>query len=313
MEKKLLVTGASGFVGRALVNELVEKGHSVVAVSRKQLTLTKLIEQVQIRDVSEWRNWSDLLTGVDVIVHAAARAHVMDDDSNALAEYRRVNRYATIQLAKQAAQAGVRRFIFLSSIKVNGESTLPDKPFSESDACMPVDPYGLSKWEAEQALMQIAHETGLEVVIIRPPVIYGPGVKGNFASMMHWVSQGTPLPFARVKNQRSLLALDNLVSFIISCLDHPNAANETFLLSDGEDLALPEIIQKIAYCEGRKARLIPVPVCWMKLVARMLGKSDIANRLFSSLQVNNGKAQELLNWRPVVSIDEQLKKMVTEK
>jgi len=310
--EKVLVTGASGFVGRALVNELVEKDHSVVAVSRKKLSLTKRIEQVQIRDVSEWQNWSDLLTGVDVIVHAAARVHLMDDDSNALAEYRRVNRDATIQLAKQAAQAGVRRFIFLSSIKVNGESTLPDKSFSESDACMPIDPYGQSKWEAELGLMHMSQETGMEVVIIRPPLIYGPGVKGNFANMMHWVSQGIPLPFARVKNQRSLLALDNLVSFIISCLDHPNAANETFLLSDGEDLALPEIIQKIAHCEGRKARLIPVPVCWMKLVARMLGKSDIANRLFGSLQVNSRKAQELLNWAPVVSIDEQLKKMVTE-
>lgn len=308
---RVLVTGANGFVGRALITELVGNGHCVVAVSRETLSQSIQVEQVQISDVSEWENWPENLRRVDVIVHTAARVHVMEgDDPEALSEYQRINRDATLQLASQAAKASVRRFIFLSTIKVNGELTFSGKPFTEKDACAPTDFYGLSKWEAEQGLKQIALETGLEVVIIRPPLIYGPGVKGNFANLMHWVSKGVPLPFGMVKNQRSLLALDNLVSFIISCLDHPNAANEVFLLSDGEDLSMPELIQKVAHFQGRRAKLIPVPVSWMKLVARVLGKKDIAARLFGSLQVNSSKAHELIDWSPVVVMDEQLKKMV---
>lgn len=308
---RVLVTGANGFVGRALITELVGNGHCVVAVSRETLSQSIQVEQVQISDVSEWENWPENLRRVDVIVHTAARVHVMEgDDPEALSEYQRINRDATLQLASQAAKAGVRRFIFLSTIKVNGELTFSGKPFTEKDACAPTDFYGLSKWEAEQGLKQIALETGLEVVIIRPPLIYGPGVKGNFANLMHLVSKGVPLPFGMVKNQRSLLALDNLVSFIISCLDHPNAANEVFLLSDGEDLSMPELIQKVAHFQGRRAKLIPVPVSWMKLVARVLGKKDTAARLFGSLQVNSCKAHELIDWSPIVVMDEQLKKMV---
>lgn len=229
-----------------------------------------------------------------------------------LAEYRRVNVQGTLALARQAAQAGVRRFIFLSSIKVNGERTGNGKSFCEADLPLPEDAYGLSKLEAEQGLMPLTQETGMEIVIIRPPLVYGPGVKGNFASMVRWVRKGIPLPFGAVRNKRSLVALENLVNFITLCADperSPRAANEVFLISDGEDVSTTELLRKVACAYGVSPRLLPVPVGLLRIAAGVLGKRAVADRLLGSLVVDSSKARELLGWKPVISMDEQLRKM----
>ncbi|MEA1988829.1 MAG: SDR family oxidoreductase [Pseudomonadota bacterium] len=253
------------------------------------------------------------LTDIDVVVHVAARAHIMREElADPLAEYREVNRDATLSLARLAADAGVKRFVFVSSIKVNGEFTRPGNPFLPDDKYIPTDPYGLSKYEAEQGLLNIAEETGMEVVIIRPPLVYGPGVKANFASMMNWVNKGIPLPFGAIHNQRSLVALDNLVDFMALCADReksPKAANQVFLISDGEDVSTTQLLQKVANAFNKKARLLSIPVGLMTFMAKLLGKGDVANRLFGSLQVDSSKARDLLDWKPVITMDEQLKKI----
>jgi len=252
------------------------------------------------------------LKSVDVVIHTVARVHVMNDSGNdLLADFRKVNTDATLNLAKQALRAGVKRFIFISSVKVNGEMTECGEPFQPDNSFVPTNPYGLSKYEAEQGLLALAKETGIEVVIIRPPLVYGPGVRANFATMMCWVDKGVPLPFGAIHNQRSLVALDNLVSFIIYCTDHPKAANEVFLISDGKDVSTTELLQKVAKALGKKAWLIPVPVSWMTFIAKLMGKDDVVNRLFGSLQVDSSKARELLGWQPVITMDEQLKKSRT--
>lgn len=323
----VLVTGANGFVGKQLCADLTKQGLVVKAAVRKHTVIESCIPVVT-GNIDNTTHWSDALPNVDVVIHTAARVHIMDDSSvEPLTEFRKINTAGTLNLARQAAEAGVKRFIFLSSIKVNGEmsggsdkncphpSPLPggegvNSAFTEKDSFIPADPYGLSKYEAEQGLLALAKETGLEVVIIRPPLIYGPGVKANFSSMMRWVNKGFPLPFGTIHNQRSLVALDNLVSFIIHCIDHPKAANEVFLISDGEDVSTTELLQKVAKALGKKSRLIPVPVWFMTLLAKLVGKSDMANRLFGSLQVDSSKAQELLGWKPVITMDEQLAKIV---
>jgi nucleoside-diphosphate-sugar epimerase len=221
-----------------------------------------------------------------------------------------MNRDAKLNLARQAADAGVERFIFISSIKVNGEDTSAGLPFKPDDKNIPADPYGLSKYEAEQGLLALGEETDMEVVIIRPPLIYGPNVKANFASMMAWVNKGVPLPFGAIHNQRSLVALDNLVSFIMLCMSHPKAANEVFLIADGEDVSTSDLLRKVAKAFGKQSRLIPVPVELMTFFATLIGKGAMANRLFGSLQVDSSKARELLGWKPVITMDEQLAKMV---
>ena len=308
----ILVTGATGFVGKALVERInAQDGMFVRAVFRSEVgALPDDVETVCIGDLNATNNWREALSDVDVIIHAAARVHVMDDTANdPLTEFRKVNLEGTLNLARQAVQAGVKRFIFISSIKVNGEETVLGKPFTADDAPDPVDPYGVSKAETEQALLEIASSTGLEVVIIRPVLVYGPGVKANFQSLMKWIYKGVPLPLGAVYNQRSLVALENLVSFIIHCIDHPKAANEIFLISDGKDVSTTELLQKVATAFGKRPFLIPVPVSLMKFAANTLGKGDVANRLFGSLQVNSSKAQKLLGWKPVISMDEQLKKI----
>jgi nucleoside-diphosphate-sugar epimerase len=314
---KVLLTGVTGFVGRGLVKVLETQDHQVSAlVSEFSEILPDSVSQIECGDLLHYlefeaRKAGAALENVDAVVHLAARVHIMQDtSSDPLEEFRRVNTEVTLNLARLAEEAGVKRFIFLSTIKVNGESTYPGEPFSEQDICKPIAPYGISKYEAEQGLLQISQETGMEVVIIRPPLIYGPGVKGNFASMMRWVGKGIPLPLGAVKNQRSLLALENLLDFINCCLAHPKAANEIFLLSDGHDVSTTELIQKLAQAQGKKALLLPVPVSLMKFVADLLGKRDVAERLFGSLQIDNSKACLKLNWSPVVSMDEQLRKML---
>ncbi|MDF1583979.1 MAG: SDR family oxidoreductase [Methyloprofundus sp.] len=324
----VFLTGSTGFVGSSLLNRFIDAGSAVVALVRNESIglpsgVKRVVGDLVSLSVGDCRvagaPLSDFalsfatttLKGCDVVVHTAARAHIMRDEvADPLAEYRRVNRDATLALARLAAEAGVKRFVFLSSIKVNGEMTRPGHFFIPEIEQVPADPYGLSKYEAEQGLLKIAQETGMEVVIIRPPLVYGPEVKGNFASMLNWVKKGIPLPLGAVHNLRSLVALDNLVDFIIHCIGHPKAANEIFLISDGEDVSTTALLQKVARAFGNKPRLISVPVCLMTFAAKLIGKGDVANRLFGSLQVDSSKARDLLGWTPVISMDQQLAKMV---
>jgi nucleoside-diphosphate-sugar epimerase len=320
--KKILVTGATGFVGGAVMDELLRLGMPIIAGVRKQTAnLADAVQQVVIGDLSVLEETSfalkrSLFKGVDIVVHTAARVHVMNDDAiDPLEAFRKVNRDATLVLARMAAESGVKRFVFLSSIKVNGEMTRPGHSFSHDDASVPTDPYGLSKYEAEQGLLALALETGMEVVIIRPPLVYGPGVKANFASMMKWMGKRIPLPFGAIHNQRSLVALDNLVDFIALCADReisPQAANQVFLISDNEDVSTTQLLRKVAKAQNNQAWLIPVPVGLMAFVAKLIGKEDVANRLFGSLQVDSSKARDLLGWKPVVRMDEQLEKIAKE-
>jgi len=315
---KVLVTGATGFVGQALVSSLMDEKYIVTALVREQsLLMSRNVMQVAGGNMNDWpisgsvfqKVIKKTLQDIEVVIHTAARVHVMHDDAfNSLLAFRRVNRDAILLLARLAADAGVKRFVFISSVKVNGEVTERNKRFTPDEQCVPDDPYGLSKYEAEQGLLVLAKETGMEVVIIRPPLVYGPNVKANFASMVKWVSKGIPLPLGVIDNNRSLVALDNLVSFIIHCIDHPKAANEVFLISDGEDVSTSELLRKVAKALGKKSRLISVPVWLMAIAAKLIGKGDMASRLFDSLQVDSSKARDLLGWKPVITMDEQLKK-----
>jgi nucleoside-diphosphate-sugar epimerase len=247
------------------------------------------------------------------VVHTAARVHVMEGgEFDPLTEYQRVNVQGTRRLAKQAVTAGVKRFVFISSIKVNGEITPPDQSFSSEGGATPQDPYGISKLEAELALYEIAKETDMEVVIIRPPLVYGPKVRANFQALMRVVGRGVPLPLGSINNRRSLVGLDNLVDFILICVKHPAAANQTFLVSDGEDMSTAELVRRMARAMGRPARLFPVPVWLLQLVAARLGKREVVQRLCSNLQVDISKARSLLGWEPPVSVDEGLRRATSE-
>jgi len=303
------VTGANGFVGKPLCVELLRQGQTVRAVTRSANSQAENIDAVSVCTIDGETDWAFALPDVNVVIHLAARVHVMKDTAiDALAECRRINVEGTLNLARQAVKSGVKRFIFISSIKVNGESTLLGQPYTAEDEPAPVDPYGISKREAEEALRQLAGETGLEVVIIRPPLIYGPGVKANFRSMMHWLDKGIPLPLGAIHNQRSLVALDNLIDLIVTCIHHPAAANQIFLAGDGEDLSTTGLLQRMAAALNKKVRLIPVPEPLLILGAKLLGKQAIAQRLCGSLQVDISKAHDLLDWKPPVSVDEALHK-----
>ena len=311
----VLVTGASGFVGSSLLHRLAGEGRAVRGAYRHDVpTLPAGVQGIAAGDLGATQDWRLALDGVAAVVHTAARVHVMQDAArDPLTEYRRVNVKGTLNLARQAAASGVKRFVFLSSVKVNGEFTPSGCSFHAADVPAPEDAYGLSKLEAEQGLMELARETGMEVVIIRPPLVYGPGVKGNFSSMMRWVLKGVPLPLGAVQNKRSLVALENLVDFIALCADperSPRAANEVFLVSDGEDVSTTELFCKVARAHGVKARLLPVPASLIKAVANLLGKGAVADRLLGSLVVDNSKARDQFCWTPVISMDEQLQKMV---
>ncbi|WP_334156896.1 UDP-glucose 4-epimerase family protein [Oryzomicrobium sp.] len=301
----ILVTGASGFVGTALCARLCRDG----AALRRVLRQAAGDDQVTVGSLAADTDWRAALTGVHQVVHLAARVHVMDDPSaDPLAEFRRVNVEASVNLARQAAAAGVRRFVYLSSAKVNGESTLPGRPFSATDVAAPADPYGISKWEAEQALGQVAASTGMELVVIRPPLIYGPGVKANFATMMRWVERGLPLPLGAVSgNRRSLLALDNLVDLIVVCLHHPAAAAGTFLVSDGEDLSTADLLCRLGLALGKPARLVRVPLGLLRMAATLVGSGGVYRRLCSSLQLDIGDTRRRLGWTPPLSVDEGLR------
>ena len=306
----IAVTGASGFVGRALVAQAgLHAGFGVQAWVR-QMPVRPLVgvRYVCSGDLSD-EHWQPETWNAQVVVHTAARVHVVADGaSNPLAAFRRVNVQATLRLARLAAQAGVRRFVFISSIKVNGESTASGHPFLASTPPAPRDPYGVSKMEAEQALREIAAETGMEVVIIRPPLVYGPGVKANFLSMMRWLSRGIPLPLGAIDNRRSLVALDNLLDLIVTCTHHPAAANQTLLVSDGEDLSTTQLLRRMGTALGKPARLLPVPPALLRAGAALVGKPEMAQRLCGHLQVDMSKTRDLLGWTPPISVDEGLRR-----
>lgn len=310
----ILVTGASGLVGGGLCQRLMREGSSVRAGIRSEGLAARFAHPVVIAAIDAETNWQPALSSdVTAVVHCAARVHVMHDSAlDPLAAFRAVNVDGTLALARQAALAGVKRFVFISSVKVNGEFTLLGCAFSEADAPNPQDAYGLSKIEAELGLHQIAADTGMEVVIIRPPLVYGPGVKANFAALMRAVQRGWPLPLGAVHNQRSLVALDNLVDFIVVCVTHPQAANQTFLVSDGQDLSTGELVRGMAQAAGVPARLLPVPVWALQAGAVLLGKGDAVQRLCGNLQVDISKARQMLGWVPPISISEGLRRVVQD-
>lgn len=292
----VLVTGASGFVGRGLCAELRRRNISVRGAVRRAPDNN----DVMVGDISPGTDWTAALQDCSAVVHLAARVHVMTREANPLSSYRLVNVEATEHLARTAAAQGVKRFVFVSSIKVNGESTWT-VPFRSTDEPAPIDPYGVSKLEAEQRLAQVAQDTGLEVVVVRPPLIYGPGVKANFLQLIRLVQRGWPLPFGNVRNARSMVAMDNLVDLLMTCVVHPAAPGQTFLVSDNDDLSLTELIHHVAAGLGHTPRLFSVPPGLMWSAARAVGKGAVAARLLGSLQVDIQRTRELLGWEPVVT------------
>ena len=308
----VLVTGANGFVGRALCASLARVGDEPVAAVRQASASSAIPGAARIVPVGEVgpnTDWSAALQGCAAVVHLAARAHVMHDPAaDPLARYRAVNTDGTLQLARQAAAAGVRRFVFVSSIKVQGEERAV--PYTEADPAAPGDAYAVSKWEAEQGLWRVAEETGLEVVVLRPPLIYGPGVRANFLRLLHWVACGVPLPFGAVENRRSLLFVGNLADAIGRCLNHPRAAGKTFLVCDGEALSTKALVEAIARAMGRPARLVSVAPDLLRRVAHWLGKGAEADRLLGSLALECGKLRQELDWRPPFMFEQGIRATV---
>jgi nucleoside-diphosphate-sugar epimerase len=309
--KLVLVTGASGFVGNAVVAQLeLLSSYSVrSAVRRADALARQKNTSVVVCDLAPSADWTPALTGVNIVVHTAARVHSMAEQANdCLDDFRQINVEGTLNFARQAARAGVQRFIFISSVKVMGETSTLDHPFCEEDQYAPQSAYAISKMEAEQGLRAISSGSAMELVIIRSPMVYGRGVRANFMALVHAVERGIPLPFGIVHNRRSLIALDNLVNFVLLCLEHSRAANQTFMVSDAEDLSTPELVRRVGATMNKSARLLPVPVSLLHFGAILLRKRDIYQRLCENLQVDISKAQRLLGWSPVVSVDEGLRR-----
>ena len=315
---RIFITGGSGFIGGALLELLVNSKNYISTISRfdyERLDSLDLVIRGDIGQLNKNNKLSaavkDVLENTDVIIHLAGRAHIVADNStNPLNEYRKINRDATLALARIAANSGVKRFVFLSSIGVNGNQN--NKPFTERDKPNPEEDYAISKYEAEQGLLVLSREVDMDVVIIRPPLVYGPNAPGNFNTLLRWVLKGVPLPFGLIKNKRSFIALDNLTDFIIHCLnykDTPLACGQVFLVSDGEDVSTSQFLRKVSKAVRSKTILLPIPVNTLQFILRVIGKGNTAERLFDSLQVDNSKAKELLNWQPIITMDKQLKKI----
>lgn len=312
---QVLVTGANGFVGQAVCNELMRRGFAVTAAVRQIedgifSDSSSAFRLVQVGDLGAITDWNGVLDDVDAVIHLAARVHVMHESTaEALQAYRQVNVLGTESFSRAAAAAGVKRFVFLSSIKVNGESTT-GLPWNEVSAAHPQDHYALSKWEAEQVLRRISAETGMEVTIMRPPLVYGPGVKANFLRLLRWVELGVPLPLASVSNQRSMIYLGNLVDALIACVEHPAAADKTYLVSDGEDVSTAELIRLIAKAMDRPDRLWSCPDTLLRALATLANKSAEADRLLGSLQIDSSKFRENLHWIPPYSVEQGIAETV---
>jgi UDP-glucose 4-epimerase len=304
----ILITGVSGFLGSRLYSKIFG---IITGVGRNYLE--RFDGPFYIKAMSQNVDYSDCLANQHVVIHCAARVHVMNDDSlDPLSSFREVNTAGSLNLARQAAESGVKRFIFISSIKVNGELTSVDSKFTSGDELRPEDPYGISKSEAEEGLLEIAKETGMEVVIIRPPLVYGPGVKGNFLNLLKLLKLPIPLPFGSIDNKRSMVYLDNLVDLIITCIDHPNAANRVFLASDGDDLSLARLLILIRRAMSKSPLLLPVPMGLFKLLGKLSGKSAVVDRLIGNLQVDSGDAKALLGWQPPYTVEQGIKATVDD-
>ncbi|MBI5890606.1 MAG: SDR family oxidoreductase [Nitrosomonadales bacterium] len=303
---RLLVTGASGFVGQAVCVQALRRGLTVRAALRKH-ALPGSVEPALVGEINGATDWDGVLSDVDIVIHLAARVHVMRENAeNPLKEFRRVNVAGTERLARTAAAKGIKRMVYVSSIGVNGLQTVAGSAFSEADNPTPHNAYALSKWEAEQTLHRIAAETGLEVVIVRPPLVYGVDAPGNFAQMLKVLSAGIPLPLASVHNLRSLVYIENLVDALILCATHPAAVGQTYLVSDGEDISTPDLLRRLGAGMGHKARLFPCPSAFLEFAGRLTGKSDQVGRLLGSLQVDSGKIRRELNWTPPYTLQQGL-------
>ncbi|MDZ4301867.1 MAG: SDR family oxidoreductase [Pseudomonas sp.] len=305
----IAVTGANGFVGRALCARLASEGLAY----RPLLRRASAPGDWAVGDIGPDTDWSSAMKGVRCVVHCAARVHLLQDSAaSPLEAYRAVNVQGSRRLAEQAAAAGVKRLVFLSSIKVNGEHTVPGQAFAASDTPAPQDAYGQSKWEAEMALTEVARDTGLELVVVRPPLVYGPGVRANFLRLMNWVARGVPLPLAQVNNRRSLVALDNLVDLLLLCTHHPKASGQTWMVSDGHDLSTPDLVRAIGHAMGRPARLFGVPPSLLRLGGQLSGRGAEIDRLLGSLQVNAVPTLRALDWRPPLSVEQGLRRAVMD-
>lgn len=306
---KILITGATGFVGSSLIQRLLKEDVRLIAtVLDGEATehLPTVVERVVVQPLSESIDYSTSLQHVDIVIHLAARVHIMQDTAtDSLQEIRKVNLHGTERLARQAARAGVKRFVYISTIKVHGEET--DTPYYEDSLLAPLDPYGTSKAEAEAALWRVAEETGLEVAIIRPPLVYGPGVKANFRQLISYVRRGVPLPFASICNKRSFIYVDNLADALVCCAIHPIVIGRTYLVSDGEDVSTPELIRLVASALGVSARLFPFPLGLLRIAGRILGKSAAIERLIGSLRVDSSKIRREQGWQPPFTMEQGLK------
>jgi nucleoside-diphosphate-sugar epimerase len=299
----ILVTGAGGFIGTAVVSELAKRG-----ISHRAVTRAPRIGYFGIGNIDSRTDWTTALDGIDTIIHLASRAHVMNEKiDDPITHFRAANVGSTVNLARQAVKAGVKRLVFISSIKVNGEVTPSGRPFTAADTPNPQSPYAQSKLEAERGLFALSRESGLEVTVIRPPLVYGPGVKANFATMMDWANRGIPLPLGAVFNKRSFVFVANLADLVILTATHPNAAGQVFLVSDGEDISTTELFRKMAEALGRPSRIMPVPAPLLTLAAAAIGQRAISSRLTDSLQVNVTKTRQLLGWEPREDVSEGLR------
>jgi nucleoside-diphosphate-sugar epimerase len=313
VKEHILLTGYSGFLGGSVSNRLLRRDNHVSVIIRVPCKVDLSINAILVNSISSSYNWTNVLNSVDVIIHCAARVHIMSNKSiDSLSQFREVNVGGALNFARQAAESGVKRFIFISSIKVNGESTLESSKFSSSDEMSPEDPYGISKAEAEEGLSAIAKETGMEIVIIRPPLVYGPGVKGNFLNLLKLSKLPIPLPFGLINNKRSMIYLDNLVDLIVRCIDHPNAANRVFLASDGDDLSLARLLTLIRQAMNKSSLLLPIPVFLFNLMGRLIGKTAVVDRLIGDLQVDSSDAKKYLDWSAPYTVEQGIKATVDE-